>query len=233
MIPQDKITASLDALYEKIDFEGREAIRNRREMIDPVLNHLEQDKRLELTLLIHIGGTVAGSLKAFMDEMRKLEPDQYFYPESDLHVTVLDLISADQNFERNRLVIDESLELAKSAISGLPPFCIDFNGIITSNAAVLAKGYYTGGLRNLRDRLRSIAMEQGFDLRERYQSISAHSTIIRYKSALQNREKFLTTLEKYKRFNIGGLKVNELELVIHDWYNRRREAIGKFYLGQV
>lgn len=228
MITENKILKELEALYSKIDSEGREAIQNSQEKIDPFLNNLEQDRRFGLTLLIKIPEKVTGSFRRIEEEIQKVEPEQYFYPEPDLHVTVVDLVSASAGFKRDEPLIGKSVQLIENAVKRVPPFTIRFQGIIISNAAILVKGYYRDGLQDLRNIMRKTAHEEGINLQERYQSISSHSTIVRYMSALQNRKKFLTVVQNYHELEMGTVLVNELELVIHDWYNRRKEVIKKF-----
>jgi 2'-5' RNA ligase len=116
------------------------------------------------------------------------------------------------------------------AMIDLEPFNISFKGIIVSNDAILAKGYYHEGLLKLRDKIRKIATERGFDLKERYQSISAHATIERFMTNVSNSEQLLARVQNYHDFEIGTIRVNELELVIHDWYHSQKEEIRKFIL---
>jgi 2'-5' RNA ligase len=220
----------LMALYAGINSQGAEAILQHREQIDPILNDLKRDQRLALALLIPIPAEIADNFKLPQEVIRRLEPEQYFYPLSDLHVTVLDLISGRNDFDRTAPLINRSLELIQNAIGDLAPFDIEFRGLIASNAAILAAGYYHDGLQLLRYRIRENARSQNIDLKERYQSISAHSTIIRFTSRLKHNRELLALLREYRDFPIGKFQVRELELVIHDWYNRRREVIGRFEL---
>lgn len=230
MITEDKILKELEALYSKINSEGREAIQNSQEKIDLFLNNLEQDRRFGLTLLIKIPKKITGSFRRIEEEIQKVEPEQYFYPETDLHLTVVDLVSASAGFKKDETLIGKSIQLMENAVKRVRPFTIRFQGIITSNAAVLVKGFYRDGLPDLRHQMRKIAHEEGINLQERYQSISAHSTMVRFKSAFQNRREFLTVVQNFHDLEIGTVLVNELELVIHDWYNRRKEVIKKFVL---
>jgi 2'-5' RNA ligase len=223
------MNTELAALYTGINSQGTEAILDHREQIDPVLNDLERDQRLALALLIPIPAEIADNFKLPLEAVRRLEPEQYFYPLSDLHVTVLDLISGRENFDHTAPLITRSMELVQNTVSDcFTPFDIDFRGLIASNAAILAAGYYHEGLQMLRDRIRENARSQNIDLKERYQSISAHSTIIRFKSRLKHNRELLALLREYRDFPIGKFQVRKLELVIHDWYNRRREVIGSF-----
>jgi 2'-5' RNA ligase len=231
MDKNDRLTRELEALYTAINLEGMEAIRSGQEKIDPHLNNLEQDKRLGLTLLITIKGEITQGFQFLTTAIRKIESEQYFYPETDLHITILDLISATESFEKNDDIIRESIMVVQNAMKGLSPFDVRFKGIIASNAAILVKGYDDGGgLQRLRKRTRKMASECGMILKERYQSISAHSTIVRFQKALKNREQLSAVLQQYHDFDMGVMKVNELELVVHDWYNRKKDSVRKFAL---
>jgi 2'-5' RNA ligase len=230
MINHFETIKDLDILYSKINSEGKVAIVDGQELVDPLLYNIGQDKRIGLTLLISIQGKITQDFKTLEEKIATIEQEQYFYPETDLHVTVLDLISAREDFTRDESVINQSIELIEKAVIGLAPFDIRFKGIIVSNGAILAKGYYSNGLPQLRDKIREIALERGFNLKERYQSISAHSTIVRFKSNLRNREQLLATVQNCYDLDIGVIRVRELELVIHNWYHSKKEMVRKFRL---
>ena len=144
----------LEALYSSIHSGSMQSIVNGHETIDPLLNARENDTRFGITLLIPLGTSIASEISSIRDEIRKIEPGQYFYPASDLHVTVLDLQSAHESFQRDNERIEESIRLIEMAISGIAQFDIDFRGIIFSNAGILLKGYYYNGLETIRTRIR-------------------------------------------------------------------------------
>lgn len=230
MIHDAQIMKDLDILYARINSEGKNAIQNGEESIDPYLLHMEQDKRRGLVLLVNVHGQIAGNLSKVEKEIKAIEPQQYYYPDTDLHVTIIDLISASIEFTRDEAVINKSIKIIENAIIGIKPFEIQFKGIIVSNGAILVKGYYSEELPQLRGKLRKIAIERDFDLKERYQSISAHTTIGRFMTKISNNGQFLERIREYHDFEIGTIRVNELELVIHDWYNSQKEEIKKFIL---
>ncbi len=79
-------------------------------------------------------------------------------------------------------------------------------------------------IRNvLRDKLKNSSLQQSIDAR--YTLQTAHSTVTRFKKGLQNTERFLTVLEKYRDFDFGTFEVKEVELVFNDWY--MRESVVK------
>ena len=167
---------------------------------------------------------------AIGNEIGSIEPGQYHYPAADLHVTVLDLIGAHETFRRDEAQIETFRSIVADAANDLVPFELLFGGIILSPTGVLAKGYYRDGLHTLRDRLRRISRKNNVDLQERYQSISAHVSLMRFSSPLENCSRLLRFIEKNAECTIGRMTVSTLTLVIHDWYNRRKEILGRFEL---
>jgi hypothetical protein len=83
----------------------------------------------------------------------------------------------------------------------------------------------------LRQNVRTIAQERGFDLRERYQRVSAHTVLGRFMRPIKNREDLLARMEKYRDFEIGSIQVDAVELVTHDYYHHEKETVQKFALG--
>lgn len=226
----DRVAEELDALYARINREGEKAIQNGREVVDPFLNNMDADERLGLTLQIDMRGTTNDIYEKAVKRIREIEPGLYIYPDSDLHITVMEFISATRGFVRDGDRNDKMIELIENALCGAARFDLEFKGLIVSDAAVLGKGYYRQGLNQIRNKLRSLAREQQVGLEQRYHRTSAHFTGMRFRSTLKNRSEFLKIVQEYNFAAIGSLRVDELELVVHDWYNRRKEIIKKFVL---
>lgn len=229
-LSQREILKELADLYSGIHSRGIAAIQNGEEQIDQALNQSEKDTRLGLTLQIGLNSGVTQEIGMIGKAIAKIAPLQYFYPAADLHVTVLDLISANREFKRDEAQIRQFITIIDRATCDLSPFMMVFKGLIVSNGAILIKGYYTWELRQLRGAIRQRVYQEGVEMKERYQSLSAHVTMIRFKSRLQNRAKLLEVIEGYRDWEIGSLRVDHLELVIHDWYNRKKEILHRFSL---
>jgi hypothetical protein len=120
----------LEALYSKIHFENCAALADGKQTIDPILQNSNADKRLGISLLIKVAPTVTDEISTIEDEIKVMEPDQYYYPKADLHITVIDLIAAHEEFRRNDEQIEEFILLVKKAIKGIAPFELIFKGII-------------------------------------------------------------------------------------------------------
>lgn len=221
----------LEILYADIEKRGIEAIQSGKEIIENNLNHRAQDQRRALTLLISLQGPIIQKFRMLKREIQKAEPYQYYYPDADLHVTAIELICATTQLPRDREVLQQGIEIVETACNGIAPFEISFRGIIASNGAILARGYYQSGLLELRQNVRSLAQQCGFDLRERYQSLSAHTVFGRFTSPIKNRQALLDKIQEYHAFELGAFQVRELDLVIHDCYHHEKEEIQKFTLG--
>ncbi|HBF34778.1 TPA: hypothetical protein DDW35_09465, partial [Candidatus Sumerlaeota bacterium] len=150
----------LELLYASIESKGRAAIQSGNEFIDENLNHMEQDHRLALTLLISLRGPIVNKLRLLEQEIRAVEPQQYYYPDADMHVTLIELICSTPTFTRDEAVIQQGVEIIEEAIRNLEPFDIAFNGIIASNGAILARGYYQDGVLALRESVRKVAKQR-------------------------------------------------------------------------
>ena len=64
---------------------------------DTFLVSPELDTRMSIALLIRIENTVSDNIKAYLDEIKEMEPDLYIYPKEDFHITVLDILSANSS----------------------------------------------------------------------------------------------------------------------------------------
>ena len=226
-VPQNE---PLEVLYTRMHTDSCIDIVNTGVRPDEFLRNPEADGRFGLTLLIEIDSGITGSLFSIIEEIKRFEPDQYYYPATDLHITVLDLIAAHEGFRCDEMEIEAFCSMAFDVVKEVAPFDILFKGLILSLTGVLVKGYYRQGLPTLRDRIRREAGKRRIVLRERYQSISAHASLMRFSSPLADRERLLQFMERSGERSIGRMTVRNCTLVIHDWYNRRKAVIGRFPL---
>ncbi len=120
-------------------------------------------------------------------------------------------------------------------VSQLQPFIDRFlpvqwrmQGLIVSSGAVLVKGFYSSSLGKLRNQLRQQIPLASLPLMERYQTFSGHMTIARFPSEVQHRASLLKYVEQNSNLQFGTFEVNQLDLVIHDWYHRRVQSVATF-----
>lgn len=187
-----------------------------------------------ITLLLRLNDEVICNINRFLVEVSEMEPAQYFYPESDLHVTVLSVISCFNDFKINSVNIKEYSDLINEVVRDCDPIKIRFKGVTISDSCVLIQGFPDSSLNVLRDNLRlrfkNSSLYNSID--SRYVLRTAHSTVIRFKNHLKNPEKFIILINKYRNFDFGTIVVGDLELVYNDWYQRvdKTDLIEKFTL---
>jgi 2'-5' RNA ligase len=161
----------------------------------------------------------------FLRELRRLEPDQYYYSPSEFHLTILSLFTATEKFlpffaqkERYIAAVDSAFQIAL-------PVRIFFEGITASSSAVMIQGFFeTQMLNRLRDRLRRQLGVRGLGkgIDQRYRLQTAHMTVVRFCAPLRHPAEFAQALEQARRRAFGAMTVRRLFLVQNDWYMSRR-----------
>lgn len=191
------------------------------------------DRRLGITLLIRPSENIKNKIQLFLDELKQVDPSQYYYPNSDIHITVMSIISCYEGFQLNQISIPDYTNLIEKSLNGTVRFKVKYRGITASDSGIMIQGFPQNEiLNNLRNNLRTnfknSDLEQSID--KRYSIQTVHSTIVRFRKELQNKNEFLEVLERYKNSDFGSFQVKELELVFNDWYQRERNSIllGKF-----
>lgn len=195
--------------------------------LDPLLDSA-QDTRRGITLLARPPAPIAVALAKMMAEFQLTEPAQYYYPPTDIHLTILSIISCYSAFKLNDINPVNYCSALRQIIQFIPPFRLTYQGLTASAGGILVQGFPQGnGLDELRAAIRDLFqhadLQQSID--KRYSIQTAHSTIIRFKSPLQNPAKLLANLKKYEGCFFGSFEVSKLELVYNDWYQRAENTV--------
>lgn len=216
----------LDKHYSKILSSNREKIINGG-VCDVFLSNAQNDKRMSLVLLIRISPEVSKNIINTIDELKIIEPNMYFYLAQDFHITVMDILKGAQNqiLPDN---LDEYIKCINECVKQIKPFNIEFNGLTASDNAILVKGYYENDLQRLRELLRISLKKNNLKLQERYKTVSSHITIARIKQRLCNPMQLLSYIEK--EHYCGNMKVEEIELSFHNWYDTKKELLCKMFI---
>lgn len=226
---------SLPDYYRSLWSEARPLLTAGQLELDAMLSAPEKDFRRGITLLTRPTGEVPLRVQHFLQEMAGLEPTQYYYPASDLHVTVLSIVSCVEGFTLGSICPEEYAAVVQKALEQLPPFAIRFRGVTASAAGILLQGFPVGkGLEVLRENLRCLFRNSGLlqSIDQRYAIQTAHSTVIRFQEPLRNPAAFLQKLEEYRTADFESFSVRTLELVYNDWYQRQEHThvLGAFNL---
>lgn len=114
-----------------------------------------RDLRRGLTLIARPSQALRVRFDAVLDRLAGSQPQQYRYPASDMHMTILSLFTVTEHPDSELLHLAGYHAAVSAALQGIEPIEIDFAGITLSRSAVLAQGFPIGpALETLRERLR-------------------------------------------------------------------------------
>lgn len=210
------LQAHYDAMWERAHgaIAAGDIERDERVLAGP-------DPRRGLTLVARPGPVLRARFDALLERLAQAEPGQYRHPPDDMHLTVLSLFTVTEEPGAQLAQLEAYRAAVHAALAGIEPFEIDFAGITLSRGAVMACGYPRGpALETLRERLRVQLRAGGLDasLDQRYRLVSAHTTLFRFAAPLQQPSRFAALLEELRTAPFGSMHVDQLELVVNDWY---------------
>ena len=85
----------LDNHYDSILAANREKILSGG-VGDVLLERALTDSRMSLVVLIRIPLNVAEKVNRCIDDLRGIEPNLYYYPAKDFHITVMDVLKGEE-----------------------------------------------------------------------------------------------------------------------------------------
>jgi 2'-5' RNA ligase len=184
----------------------------------------DTDQRFGITLVIRPDTETKGKIQQFLTEAKAIEPDQYYYQNADIHITLMSIISCYEGFDLKDINVEDYIQLIQRVLARHKCFKIQFKGLTASASCILIQGFLTGTLNEIRDDLRAgfknSDLQQRID--KRYAIQTAHATVIRFRSELIHVGALLSLIEKYRDFDFGTFEVKQVELVYNDWYQRER-----------
>lgn len=194
--------------------------------LDPLIES-KTDKRFGITLVIRPSMMVKAEIQDFINTLKVLDPNQYYYPNSDIHITVMSIISCRDGFSLDQITVDDYVAVINKCLKNIGAFKVQFKGVTASDSCVMIQGFLESNTLNiLRDNLRlefnNIDLVQSIDVR--YSIQTAHATVVRYKHKISNKNKYIDQIAAYRDYNFGTFKVNALELVYNDWYQRAQHV---------
>ncbi len=227
---------NLEDYYNKLWNQSLQKFRSNEFEFDPVINS-EDDSRYGITLLARPSREVKQNISRTLDEIKNVAPNQYYYPGSDLHVTILSIISCYSGFSLDQVDQSDYQKIVQSAIDSISPFEIIFCGLTASSSSILIQGFPGSNQLNvLRDELREKFKDSGLQhsIDKRYQLQAAHVTVVRFKESFKNAERFVNKVTRLRDRNFGSCVIDQVELVGNDWYQQQDKvkSIAKFSLGK-
>lgn len=225
---------NLSEYYNQLYTTSSELIAAGKYGIDSDLKN-ESDSRFGITLLIRPNDEIKANIQHFINELKKAEPEQYFYPDSDIHITVLSIISCSPTFNLNQISPNEYIEIICRSLVEVEKIKIHYKGVTASPSAIMIQGFPSDEtLNNLRNRLREnfkkSNLQQSID--SRYEISTAHSTIMRFQEKLHDPKKLMQIAAEFRDYDFGEFDVKGIELVYNDWYHRKNttHVLGDFGL---
>ncbi|MBO9673786.1 MAG: mutarotase [Sphingobacteriaceae bacterium] len=193
------------------------------------IDHLidsDTDKRFGITLVIRPDTATNHNIQQFLIEAKAIEPEQYYYQNADIHITLMSIISCYDGFNLRDIHVQDYIDLISEVLSRHKSFKIQFKGLTASPSCILIQGFLTDTLNEIRDDLRKTFknsdLQQSID--KRYAIQTAHSTVIRFRSELKNQAALIDLVQEYRNFDFGTFDVKQIELVYNDWYQRERSV---------
>lgn len=192
-------------------------------VIDELIDS-KKDQRSGITLLVRPPQKVKKEIQEFLNQLRAIEPDQYYYPDTDMHITIMSIISCYDGFDIDKIDIAEYIDIVTQCLSEAQNIRIEFRGLTASDSCIMLQGFMNNdGLNEIRDKLRkafkSSNLEQSLD--KRYAIQTAHSTVVRFRKPLKKKEEFLKKVNDFVDHGFGIFDVQVIELVHNDWYQRK------------
>ncbi len=216
--------------YSKLYKESISNISSGKYEIDHLIDS-KSDKRFGITLLVRPSNEVKDEIQKFLCELKKVEPNQYYYPNSDIHITVMSIISCYEGFDINKIDLAKYIELIEKCLPLDNNNKIQFKGLTASNSCIMLQGFMNNNtINSIRDNLRTefknSELQQSLD--KRYSIETAHSTIVRLRKKINQKDKFLKIIDKYVDYDFGTFDIGKIEFVYNDWY-QRKELVKKIH----
>ena len=194
---------------------------------DTLLYDAKNDARMSLVILIRMTSNITNNIVRRIEELKLLEPDLYYYPQEDFHITVMDILKG----ELGRTVpanIDEYINIIAKCAEKIPAFEILFDGMTASDNVAMVKGYYEEPLEVFRKLLRNNFKQQSLLFEERYETFSSHISVARILSKLRNPNEYIDFIGRDCIF--GVMKVKSFEICFHNWYDSQKTVLREIQL---
>jgi 2'-5' RNA ligase len=188
---------------------------------DPHLWDRDADGRSGITLIARPGPEASAQFAGLVEELREQEPEQYFYSPDEFHVTVMTLITAAEGFDWQKVPVASYDAIFANLFKRFHAFAIHCHGITASPSSVAIQGYVDDNyLNDIRDavrlELRPAGLAEALD--RRYKIVTAHATIMRFRSQPRNLQGLISKLVSARDRDFGVTEIDKIYFVVNDWY---------------
>ncbi|MBA3772393.1 MAG: hypothetical protein H0X13_07905 [Ramlibacter sp.] len=156
-----------------------------------------------------------------------MKPAQRYQPASDLHHTILSLFPATADCAPYLTQLPAYLAAVAEVAAVTPSFAIDIRGVTLTPGAVLAQGFPRDATpATVREHLRAALHARGLGdaLDQRYRLVTAHMTLVRFATPLDDPQRFVAALATARGTDFGLTMVGRLELLFGDCSTRLRAS---------
>tara|TARA_R110002049_G_scaffold307773_2_gene509448 strand:+ start:33382 stop:34065 length:684 start_codon:yes stop_codon:yes gene_type:complete len=190
--------------------------------IDDMIN-ASSDNRFGITLLIRPPLEIKNNIQTFINQLKTVAPNQYYYDNSDIHITVMSIISCYNGFQLKNIELSEYIKTIKKSLMDNANIEITLKGITASPSCIMVQGFINNESlnlirNNLREHFKNTNLQQSID--QRYTIQTAHTTVVRFREKLIDKSKFLKIINEFKNYEFGTFKADTIELVYNDWYQK-------------
>ncbi|WP_233783370.1 hypothetical protein [Flavivirga eckloniae] len=126
--------------YNTLYRESIRKISNDNYQIDNLIDS-PLDKRFGITLIIRPPLEVKNKIQEFLNKLKAIEPNQYYYQNSDIHITVMSIISCYDGFHLKNIDISEYIKVINQSLNYNTELEINFKGITASPSCLMVQGF--------------------------------------------------------------------------------------------
>ena len=192
--------------------------------LDYHLLDVANDTRRGITALAYLNqgnSVVLDEITNFQKAVREIEPNQYYHPLDELHLTVLSIISCVPDFDLNEINIQVYADIFLSVLNTIQPIEIHYRGVSASPNCIVLQGFPTSNSleqfrHKLRTQLSDVGLRVTFD--SRYKLVTAHSSLIRFKNPINDGQQLLELCQQYRNYDFGNIVLKDFGLVFNNWY---------------
>ena len=187
------------------------------------------DQRSGINIIARPSVAIRDRIISIQNGLRVIEPDQYYYPSFDLHLTLLEICSGTESNQANR-IFEKIGHLIPGIFQALTSPRIEHPSLRFDNQAGVIVFQQVGALNEVRQDLSKRLVNYGIDVAPRYATSSAHITFMRYLKQLSGNSAQLETAAQI----LGAWQLDELWLTCGaNWYGMksRIKEIGPFKIG--
>jgi len=107
---------NLSAHYDKLYYESTAKIAKGDYEIDHLID-AQDDYRFGITLMIRPDENTRANIQHFLSEAKAVDPHQYYYQNTDLHLTVMSIISCYVGFDLEQINVADYIKVLEAILA--------------------------------------------------------------------------------------------------------------------